>query len=159
MQGGDEHTLAAGRFRLDRVRNRLIHAEGEIEISPLACRFLEVLAQSPGETVRRDTLIERLWDGNALVGEPALNRVVSELRKAAGDDPKSPGLDQTIPRQGYRLVAMAAVADGEPVPPPGRLPRWVIPVAAAALGAIALAAIAEWMVSEMVGLEWTRKHG
>src|SRR5689334_20205455 len=160
MHGAGGQQLKVGRFELDRVRNRLVHAEGEIEISPLACRFLEILAQSPGEIVRRETLVERLWDGNALVGEPALNRVVSELRKAANDDPKSPQLVQTIPRRGYRLVAQTNAAEG-PAPgmSPSRMPRWVVPVAIAAVSVVALAVIAEWVVSQMIGLEWVRNHG
>lgn len=159
MHDAGAQRLKVGRFELDRVRNRLVHPEGEIEISPLACRFLEVLAQSPGEIVRRETLVDRLWDGNALVGEPALNRVVSELRKAAGDDPKSPELVQTIPRRGYRLVAASDPSESPaPTTPTTRMPRWVVPVAVAAVSVVVLAVIAEWVVSEMIGLEWVRNH-
>jgi DNA-binding winged helix-turn-helix (wHTH) protein len=159
MQGPGGQRLAVGRFELDRIRNRLVHAGGEIEISPLACRLLEVLAQSPGEIVRRETLVDRLWDGNVLVGEPALNRVVSELRKAAGDDPKSPELVQTIPRRGYRLVAAPATVGAPAAARTNRMPRWAVVLAIAVLVAGAAALVAEWMISQMIGLEWTRTHG
>ena len=111
--------------------------------------------------MRRETLVDRLWDGNAPVGEPALNRVVSELRKATGDDPKSPQLVQTIPRRGYRLVPQPAAAPKQrSIESPVRsLPRWIVPTAVAALGVFALAAIAEWLVGTMIGLEWVRTHG
>ena len=161
MQGLNIQKLSVGRFELDRVRNRLVGADGEIEISPLACRFLEVLANTPGELVRRETLVDRLWDGNALVGEPALNRLVSELRKAAGDDPKSPELVQTIPRRGYRLVAPAAAAKGPASSATRikRLPGWIIPIMAAVLCFGAMAVIVEWLAGNAIGLEWMRSQG
>jgi DNA-binding winged helix-turn-helix (wHTH) protein len=34
--------------------------------------------------VSRDVLIDRLWSGNRLVGDPALNRLASEVRRAGG---------------------------------------------------------------------------
>lgn len=41
------------------------------------------------------------------VGEDTLARSVSKLRKALGDDPKAPRFIETIPKRGYRLIALA----------------------------------------------------
>ncbi|MEZ5994811.1 MAG: winged helix-turn-helix domain-containing protein [Hyphomonadaceae bacterium] len=123
-------------------------------MSPLASRFLQALASRPGEIVSRNALIEQLWDGNALVGEPALNRVVSELRKAAGEEAKAPKLVQTIPRKGYRLLL------GQPAPAPPvsrRFPRWLTAAAGIAAAVVALAA-ANWLLETAIGLIWTLRH-
>jgi DNA-binding winged helix-turn-helix (wHTH) protein len=109
-----------GRNELDPLRHVLTGRGGKTQLSALASRFLQALARRPGDVVERSALIDELWRGDYLVGEPALNRVVSETRRAVGDDPKNPALIQTVHRRGYRLVAVAA-------PEGGRLveERWV----------------------------------
>lgn len=96
-----------GVYTLDPVRHALTWPSGSAQLSPLASRLLQVLAERPGEVVERAALIEDLWRGDYLVGDPALNRVVSELRRAVGEDKRAPTLLQTVPRRGYRLVAAA----------------------------------------------------
>lgn len=147
--------IPLGARELDRTRNVLRAGGVETAISPLACRFLLVLAETPGEIVSRETLVERLWDGNALVGEPALNRVVSELRKAAGDAARTPTLVQTIPRKGYRLVS----ARGEGTPPPALPPGWSWQKIAV-LGVIVVLGVGllSWLLDSLTGLIWMIQH-
>ena len=71
-----------GRRRLDCRTHTLTGPEGELALSPQASQFLQLLAAQGGQTVRRDELIQAIWDGNALIGEQGLNRVVSEIRRA-----------------------------------------------------------------------------
>jgi DNA-binding winged helix-turn-helix (wHTH) protein len=147
--------VSLGSRRLDCTRNVLIAASGEVQLSPLASRFLQALADHPGEVVTRQALIDRLWDGNALIGEPALNRVVSELRKATGDTPASPTLVQTIPRKGYRLVSVGAEAT--PALPRTGWPRWKMAVAV--LVAIVVTGIViNWTLDTAIGLIWVANH-
>lgn len=82
---------------------------------------LQVLAQTPGVVVTKDELIERVWDGAATTDD-AVMAVVYELRKALGDDARSPRYVETIRQRGYRLVA-----DVEPVESTGERPRSVAP--------------------------------
>lgn len=96
--------MLTDRIWFDPYRNRLLVDDQEISLSPQAARFLELLARRPGEVVDREQLIDELWRGDYLTGDPALNRVVSETRRAVGDDPKEPHLIQTVHRRGYRLV-------------------------------------------------------
>lgn len=107
-------TAPLGGFKLDSTHNTLLSGDREIQLSPLAARLLEILAGRPGETVARAELIEALWRGDWLVGDPALSRVISEIRTAIGDDPKRATLIQTVPRQGYRLVATMPPAGAKP---------------------------------------------
>jgi|CXWL01.1.fsa_nt_gi DNA-binding winged helix-turn-helix (wHTH) protein len=102
-----------GAFTLDTVGCTLTGPAGETQLSPLAARLVAELARTPGETVERTALISALWRDDPVLGDGALNRLVSEARQALGDSPKNPKLIQTVPRRGYRLVAGA----GEPMPP------------------------------------------
>jgi transcriptional activator of cad operon len=132
-----------GPYTLDSIRHVLVSGQAEIQLSPLGTRFLGLLGDEPGKVVERGTLINALWRGDWVVGDPALNRLVSEVRRAVGDDPRKPKLIQTVPRRGYQLVAtngagLDAVAPEEltplseaPVgtsplskPPAPAVPRW-----------------------------------
>jgi DNA-binding winged helix-turn-helix (wHTH) protein len=102
--------VSFGAFTLDTVRRRLTGPQGETQLSSLATRLLVELARTPGLTVERSALIAALWKDDPLMADAALNRLVSEARQALGDDPKNPSLIQTVPRRGYRLVAVPASA-------------------------------------------------
>jgi Tol biopolymer transport system component/DNA-binding winged helix-turn-helix (wHTH) protein len=86
--------------RLNRVSNR--HRNESLERKVM--ETLVLLASQAGNTVTREQLIEQLWNG-AHVTEDALNRSISKLRKAFGDDPKQPTVIETIPKVGYRPIA------------------------------------------------------
>ena len=106
----DQLTVSFGAFSLDTVRRTLTGPSSATELSPLATRFLAELARTPGQTVERSALIAALWRDDPVQGDAALNRLVSEVRQAVGDDPKKPSLIQTVPRRGYRLVTGSAAA-------------------------------------------------
>ncbi len=71
-------------------------------LSPRAARLLEVLARTPGEAVRRDSLMDEIWP-DVIVGDDSLTQAVAEARRAFGGDGKR--LIETISKQGYRLRA------------------------------------------------------
>ena len=129
-------TMRIGRYQLDPLRHTLSGADRVVQLSPIASRFLQALARQPGAVVERAVLIEELWRGDYLVGEPALNRVVSETRRAVGDSPREPALIQTVHRRGYRLVASPA-----PTERPLVQERWV-KVWLLVLGTFAVLAVA-----------------
>ena len=106
--------LGGGRV-LDTLSHTLVQDGRPVQLSPLASRLLQLLAQRPGEVMERGEIIDALWKGDWLIGDPGLSRLVSEVRSAANDDAKRPTLIQTIPRRGYRLVTQ--------VIPPGRMQR------------------------------------
>jgi len=68
---------------------------------------LGYLAEHKGETISAATLLDRFWP-NALVGDNAVQKIVSEIRHAMDEDPKHPRYVQTIPKRGYRLIADVA---------------------------------------------------
>jgi DNA-binding winged helix-turn-helix (wHTH) protein len=113
-----------GGYVLDPLTHVLTRGDRVVRLSPLASRLLQLLAKRPGEVVERAEIIEALWKGDWLIGDPALTRLVSELRRDTADDPKRPALIQTVPRRGYRLVTqMSGAADGS-APAVSETPPW-----------------------------------
>jgi len=116
-------------FEADLDRRCLYRAGREVPLRPKAFQVLEVLLTNHDRLVTRKELFEEVWAGTA-VTDDVLAGAIAELRKALGDDPKTPSCIRTVPRQGYRFVApIATIATipsdltvpANPVPVP---PRW-----------------------------------
>lgn len=112
-----------------------------VRLEPKAMHVLVFLARRPGEAVTRDELLSAVWP-DVVVGDDALTQVVTKLRKALGDDPRSPSYIETISKRGYRLVAPVEPLDGA-------RPEWVpsragsrLPWLAAGVGALLASVIA-----------------
>lgn len=63
-----------------------------------------LLADADGAVLSRGQIMERVWAA-AVVNEEALTRVISDIRRALGDERSRPRYIETIPKRGYRLVA------------------------------------------------------
>lgn len=72
-----------------------------IHIEPRLADLLWQLVLAEGETVSRDTLVEKVWDGRP-VGDDAINSAISKLRTVLQDESRQ--IIQTVPKRGYRLV-------------------------------------------------------
>ena len=66
--------------------------------------LLVFLANTGGRVVSKEELIDAVWDGR-FIADTTLTRAVADLRRALGDDQRSPQYIETIPKRGYRLVA------------------------------------------------------
>ena len=71
-------------------------------LEPRVMQVLVALAGAHGGIVGRDALVARCWDGR-IVGENAINRVISILRALAAET-QAFGIE-TITKVGYRLRA------------------------------------------------------
>jgi Tol biopolymer transport system component/DNA-binding winged helix-turn-helix (wHTH) protein len=69
------------------------------------------LAVRKGGVVTREELFAEVWDG-VRVTDHVLSRCISELRKALGDDSKTPSFVETIRKRGYRLLAEVRPCEG-----------------------------------------------
>ena len=145
-------------FRLGSVcvrpsRRQLVHDSGRSEVlQPRVMQVLVALAKAGGEIVTREELSQSCWDGR-IVGEDAINRVISHLRRSAQRVGAGAFGVETVTKVGYRLQRDAAAAarpsdraTGIPTERP-RLSRRA--VAAAAVGAVAAASLGVWV--------WTRR--
>jgi DNA-binding winged helix-turn-helix (wHTH) protein len=77
-----------------------------VHLSPKAFDILEILIARRPNVVSKDVLLREVWGGK-VVEEANLAIAVGEIRKALGDDPRSPAIIVTVPRRGYRFAADA----------------------------------------------------
>ncbi len=115
-------------WRIHPDLNRLVRGEQTVSVEPRVMEVLVCLAEHPGEVLGRDTLLDRVW-GDVVIQEEALTHAISRLRRAFGDSTREPRYIETIPKRGYRLIAVVgelaevetATVDRSPSHPP--LPR------------------------------------
>jgi DNA-binding winged helix-turn-helix (wHTH) protein/TolB-like protein/Tfp pilus assembly protein PilF len=105
LTAGTEQTrLRIGDWWADRAANELGRAGETVRIEPKAMEVLMLLAEHADRVVSREELLHAVWP-NVVVGDEALTQSVIKLRRALGDDPRSPSYIETIPKRGYRLIA------------------------------------------------------
>jgi Tol biopolymer transport system component/DNA-binding winged helix-turn-helix (wHTH) protein len=98
-----------GDFRIYdwRVQPRLNSVEIGCEVVRLEPKVMQVLTElslHPGDVRTKDDLIHAVWP-DTFVGDDALIRCISELRRVFNDSPRSPRVIQTVSKVGYRLIA------------------------------------------------------
>ena len=91
-----------GPFRLDVSEHVLLRQGHPVPLTPKVFEVLRVLVQNSGRLVEKEELLKEIWP-DSFVEEANLNRSVSVLRKALGEDPSR--YIQTVPKRGYRFVA------------------------------------------------------
>src|SRR5436305_11095243 len=95
--------LSFGDFTIDRGDERLLGPQGPVRLGNKAFRVLVELAAQQGRLLTKDALFSSVWDGT-IVSESALTSVIKELRRALGDDSKTPRYIESIYGRGYRLL-------------------------------------------------------
>lgn len=103
-----EEQIHFGPFRCDSLNACLWRDEQAIPLTPKAFAVLLYLLRHPGRLVRKDELLKMVW-AETYVGDAVLKVSVGEIRKALGDDPKTPQFIATIHRRGYRFIAPLTV--------------------------------------------------
>ena len=103
MDTGPKRFFEFDRFRVD-VAERELRRDGmRVPLTPKVFDMLLVLLEHRGRTVEKDQLIREVW-GTVYVEDGSLNRSVSTLRKALGDDPSEQRFIKTVPKRGYRFT-------------------------------------------------------
>lgn len=92
------------RIKLDGGK-RSVEKEGiEIQLSSAEFDLLWLLAEEPGQTIKREALHERIfrlpYDGL----DRSIDLRISRIRKKLGDDPKLPHIIKTVRNLGYLLA-------------------------------------------------------
>jgi len=100
-----EPDFVLGRLTISPSRRELVRDDGEREvIEHRMMRVLIALSKARGSILTRDELIMSCWDG-VVVGEDAINRVMSRLRKVANGIGAGSIEIETITKVGYRLTS------------------------------------------------------
>jgi outer membrane protein assembly factor BamB/TolB-like protein/DNA-binding winged helix-turn-helix (wHTH) protein len=111
---------ARDHFLLDGVVIRPDRLEIEVggearRLGPRAMEVLLCLADRGDEVVTKEEILQAVW-GDQIVGDDVLSTAVWELRRALGDQAKSPQFIQTVPRRGYRLLVTPTPIPVQEVP-------------------------------------------
>jgi TolB-like protein/DNA-binding winged helix-turn-helix (wHTH) protein/Tfp pilus assembly protein PilF len=104
--GPNPTRLRFGIFEVDLEAKELRKAGIKIRLQPQPFEILAMLASRPGQVVSREELQQKLWSADTFVDfDRSLNAGVKRLRIALSDDADTPRYIETIPRQGYRMIA------------------------------------------------------
>lgn len=110
MPVSGEQPVVFGPFKLNPGDRSLARDGVSIALGGRAFDVLVLLASADGETVSKDTLLDKVWPG-LTVEENNLQVQISVLRRALGD-----GWITTVPGRGYRLLTGPAAV----TPPAGK---------------------------------------
>src|SRR5215831_21422847 len=100
----EEATLLFDSFRLDLANASLRRGKRAIFLTLKAFAVLRYLTERAGQLVTKDDLWQAVWPG-VTVTDAALTVCMSEIRKALGDNVKTPKFIETVHRRGYRFIA------------------------------------------------------
>jgi DNA-binding winged helix-turn-helix (wHTH) protein/TolB-like protein len=137
--------LRLGSWQFYPELNRIRDSNSVIHLEPKAALVLKLLVERAGKPVTRQELLETVWS-DVVVSDDALTQVIIKLRKALGDDARSPRYIRTIPKRGYCLVADVGSESGLPetveVSGKRRNPTWAV----AALAVILMVAVLAYLL-------------
>ena len=101
--------------QVDVGAHRLTRAGTEVSLEPKAFAVLLEFLAHPDQMLSRDQLLDAVW-GHVYVTQATLNRLVVQLRRALGDDIRSPRCIQTVRGLGYRFIAPLTSTSGAASP-------------------------------------------
>jgi DNA-binding winged helix-turn-helix (wHTH) protein len=93
-----------GAFIFDSSTRELHRGDRPVHLSPKSLDLLQILIERRPALVTKSELQDCLWPDVAVV-EANLANAAAEIRKALGDNPKSPQFIATVSRRGYRFCA------------------------------------------------------
>src|SRR5712692_2695178 len=107
-------------FEVDLRAGEVYKAGRKIKLQVLPFQALAMLLERPGEVVTRQEFEKRLWPGDTFVDfEHSLNTAIKKLRQALGDNKEKPRFVETLPKRGYRFIAIVEhAAPPSPAKPP-----------------------------------------
>ena len=118
-------------FELDEANAWLLRGGKAVALAPTPFSLLCALARQPGALLTKDALLDMVW-GHQFVSESVLKTAISDLRSALGDNPRQPRIIETVPRRGYRFIAVPAAGTAPPQAPtigvltgPSELPSFI----------------------------------
>ncbi len=110
-----DRVVTFGPYRLDAGTESVWRGSEEIRLRPKTFAVLRYLVDRPARLVTKEELLEAIWP-EVTVGEAALAVCVGEIRKALGDEARTPLFVETVHRRGYRFVGRARAGAGHAAP-------------------------------------------
>ncbi len=123
-----------GSFRLDVERLLLFHRSEAVPLGPKVVETLLALVEHPGEVLRKNELIERIWP-EGYVEEANLAQNIYVLRKTLRALASLDAIE-TVPRRGYRFTLPVRQSERARAAVAARRPRWAAAIAGVATFAV-----------------------
>ncbi len=107
-----------GVFEADLAARELRKNGAKIRLQDQPFQVLTLLLDNPGQVVTREELRQKLWPADTFVDfDNSMNTAINKIREALGDSAENPRFVETLPRRGYRFLALL---DGTQDDPPKR---------------------------------------
>jgi two-component system, OmpR family, response regulator RegX3 len=97
--------IEVGDVRLDPARHEAVLDRRPLELSRKEFDVLRLLMENAGAVVKRERLLEEVWETNWFGSTKTLDVHVSALRRKLGDDPAEPRYIHTVRGVGFRFAA------------------------------------------------------
>ncbi len=101
----DDQVVMCGAFTLNIPRRVLVAHGQETQLTPKLALLVEMFFRSPGETISRKAIMERVWKTDYLGDTRTLDVHIRWIRRAIEPDPGKPRYLVTVRGVGYRLAA------------------------------------------------------
>jgi DNA-binding winged helix-turn-helix (wHTH) protein len=105
-----------GPFTIDSETRQLLRAGTEVHLSPKAFDLFCTLIDSRPKVVEKETLHARIWP-DTYVSDANLNVLVSEIRRAIGDNRQQPEFVRTVHGIGYAFCGTAVQVEAAAAAP------------------------------------------
>ncbi len=90
---------------LNRISVQKAGIKNLVNIEDQLMKILMLLIENRGQLVGKNEFIDKVWEGNSLVGEQALNKNIFKLRQLLKANQIEEEIEiQTIPKKGYQLI-------------------------------------------------------
>jgi two-component system alkaline phosphatase synthesis response regulator PhoP len=93
-----EDIVNIGDIKIDREKYLIVKSGVEINLPKKEFELLSLLASKPGKVFTRETILERVWGGDVIVGDRTIDVHIRKLREKLGDD-----YIKTVKGIGYRF--------------------------------------------------------
>jgi TolB-like protein/DNA-binding winged helix-turn-helix (wHTH) protein len=121
MKETERPVIRIGAWRVDAAREQISKDGSAVKLERRAMQLLLCLAETPGEILSVEQLLDRVWAG-VVVTPDSVYQAVASLRRIFGDDANEPTYIANIPRRGYSLVAPVAPWVDQPETAAGTTP-------------------------------------
>lgn len=97
-QVSSDQIVNIGDIKIDREKYLVIKGDEEINLPKKEFELLSLLASKPGKVFTRETILDKVWGGDVVVGDRTIDVHIRKLREKLGDD-----YIKTVKGIGYRF--------------------------------------------------------
>src|SRR3954468_6182928 len=111
QQSGTSNAFRFGPFEVD-LRELELRKRGiKVKLQGQPFQVLSILLRRAGETVTREELRSEVWPADTFVDfDHSLNTAINKIREVLGDSAASPHYVETVPKRGYKFIAVVESA-------------------------------------------------